>query len=87
MQDTKINPHMSANPTPFYCLFEGTNWYLIDTEIGSQAKPVDLDYWTYLKQHEGDWSDTSCTKPSKDAIKGAFASQSISKFVIKFIDL
>ncbi|KAJ7850490.1 hypothetical protein B0H14DRAFT_3451885 [Mycena olivaceomarginata] len=49
-----------------------TNWYPIDTEIGSQAKPADLDYWTYLKEHEGDWSDTSSTKPSEDAIKGAF---------------
>ncbi|KAJ7856805.1 hypothetical protein B0H14DRAFT_2578635 [Mycena olivaceomarginata] len=61
---------MAPNETPFYRIFEGSDWYPIDTEIGSEEKPLDVEYWTYLKNHEGDWSATTKAEPSKSAIRG-----------------
>ncbi|KAJ7831582.1 hypothetical protein B0H14DRAFT_3143118 [Mycena olivaceomarginata] len=49
------------SPDPFYRVFEGEDWYPIDVDAGSSDKPLDLDYWTHLKNHEGDWTEAEAS--------------------------
>ncbi|KAJ7871983.1 hypothetical protein B0H14DRAFT_2570493 [Mycena olivaceomarginata] len=55
----------------FYPRIEGEDWYPIDVDAGSSDKPLDLDYWTYLKNHEGDWTEAEESRATESATKAA----------------
>jgi hypothetical protein len=60
------------SPDPFYRVFEGEDWYPIDVDAGSSDKPLDLDYWTHLKNHEGDWTEAEESRATESATKGCY---------------
>jgi hypothetical protein len=61
---------MAANAQKFYRKFQGSDWFPIDADEGSKDQPTDVDFWTYMKENEGDWSGRDQKIPSEDEIKG-----------------
>ncbi|KAJ7119811.1 hypothetical protein C8R44DRAFT_878203 [Mycena epipterygia] len=56
VKDARANTSMSR-----YLPFEGLSWWPIDVDQGSKDSPIDVEWWTYLRDHPGDWSSTAPT--------------------------
>ncbi|KAJ7126119.1 hypothetical protein C8R44DRAFT_874492 [Mycena epipterygia] len=39
-----------------YLPFEGQAWFPIDVDRGSVDSPIDVEFWTYMSEHPGNWS-------------------------------
>ncbi|KAF8217212.1 hypothetical protein K438DRAFT_1748308 [Mycena galopus ATCC 62051] len=46
----------AALKQPRFLEFEGKDWWPIDIDEGDPDNPVDVDFWTYTREHTGDWT-------------------------------
>ncbi|KAJ7607071.1 hypothetical protein DFH06DRAFT_1149545 [Mycena polygramma] len=57
---------------PFYHDFEGTDWYPIDADNGSQDQPVDVDWWVYCIETANAPGPAPLTVDQRTALKSLF---------------
>ncbi|KAJ6460707.1 hypothetical protein C8R47DRAFT_1226210 [Mycena vitilis] len=53
----RAKPTLSHAQGSTYLPFEGQAWFPIDVDSGTKDSPIDVEWWTYLHEHPGDWTD------------------------------
>ncbi|KAJ7687285.1 hypothetical protein B0H17DRAFT_1136407 [Mycena rosella] len=64
----RAKPRLAQLPSIPYLPFEGEAWWPIDVDSGSKDSPIDVEWWTYLRDNPGNWGDSGANGTSSGTV-------------------